>query len=105
MGPPDPNRHSGLKSDLVFYGNGSAGLARGSTIFQCDASVMHMRAFTVRLAEEDLRRLDAKARKRGISKAALLRDRIRGSEDRTVANIRIWEEGNLGNQGFRIRCD
>ena len=66
---------------------------------------MQVKAFNVRLAEQDLKRLDARARKRGVSKTALLRDWIRGSDDRTVADIRIWEERNLGNKGLRIRCD
>ena len=66
---------------------------------------MHVKAFNVRLDEQDLKRLDAKARKRGVSKTALLRDWIRGSDDRTAADAVVWEERNLGNRGLRIRCD
>jgi hypothetical protein len=65
---------------------------------------MQMKAFNVRLDEKDLKRLSAKARKRGVSKATLLRDWIRGSDDRTAAGAGIWEEHNLGNRGLRIRC-
>ena len=74
------------------------------TNFIRNARVMHMKAFNVRLAEKDLKRLSARARKHGMSKAALFRDWIRSSDDRTVANARMWEEHNLGNQGLRIRC-
>jgi predicted DNA-binding protein len=66
---------------------------------------MQMKAFNVRLADEDLDRLSAKAKKRGMSKTELLRDWIRSDDDRTVANARLWEERNLGNSGLRIRCD
>jgi predicted DNA-binding protein len=66
---------------------------------------MQMKAFNVRLAEEDLKRLDERARKRGVTKTALLRDWIRGNDDRTVGDLRTWEERNLGNKELRIRCD
>ncbi len=70
-----------------------------------NASVMQMKAFNVRLADDDLKRLSDKAKKRGVSKTELLRDWIRGDDERTVANARIWEERNAGNQSLRIRCD
>jgi hypothetical protein len=76
----------------------------GLTYFVSNAAVMHMKAFNVRLEEKDLKRLNAKARKRGVSKTTLLRDWIRGSDDRTAADAGTWEERNLGNQGLRIRC-
>ena len=66
---------------------------------------MRVKAFNVRLAEKDMMLWGAIARRRGLSKAALLREWIRVGDDRTVADIRIWEERNLGNQGLRIRCD
>jgi hypothetical protein len=68
-------------------------------------AVMHLKGFNVRLAEKDLKLWETIARKRGLSKTALLLDWIRESDDRTVANARVWEKRNLGNQGLRIQCD
>lgn len=84
-------------------GSAASAKANGLTLFPCNASEMRVKAFTVRLAEKDLKRLDAMARKRHVSKTALLRDWIRNSDDRTAADATAWEERNLGNRGLSIR--
>jgi hypothetical protein len=71
----------------------------------CDANVMQVKVFNARLEEADLKRLAEKARRRGLSQTALLREWIRAEEGRTIADMEAWEARNLGNKALRIRRD
>ena len=72
------------------------------TIPVCNASVMHMKTFNARLAENDLKKFAVKAERRGLSQTALLRDWIRSREVPTVLDAAGWEARNEGNRRLRI---
>jgi hypothetical protein len=61
-----------------------------------------MKTFNARLAEQDLKKFAAKARRRGLSQAALLREWIHAREVPTVADAAAWESRNAGNRGLRV---
>jgi hypothetical protein len=63
---------------------------------------MHMKAFNARLAESDLRKFATKARKRGLSQSALLREWIHARDIPTVADAAAWEARNAGNSRLKI---
>lgn len=61
-----------------------------------------MKIFNARLAEHDLRRFAAKARRLGLSQTALLREWIHAREIPTVDAAARWEARNSGNRRLRI---
>ena len=61
-----------------------------------------MKAFNARLAESDLKKFALKARRKGVSQTALLREWIHSREIPTVANAAAWETRNAGNARLRI---
>ena len=61
-----------------------------------------MKTFNARLAEQDVRKFAAKARRRGLSQTALLREWINAREIPTVEDAAAWEERNTGNHRLRI---
>ena len=61
-----------------------------------------MKTFNARLAEQDLRKFAAKARRRGLSQAALLREWIQARDIPTVDAAAGWEARNLGNRRLRV---
>lgn len=61
-----------------------------------------MKTFNARLAELDLRKFAAKARRRGVSQTALLREWIHSRDIPTAADAGLWEERNSGNRRLRI---
>lgn len=61
-----------------------------------------MKTFNARLAEQDLRKFAAKARRRGVSQTALLREWIHAREIPTVDDAEGWEARNSGNRRLRI---
>lgn len=67
-----------------------------------NARVTYMKTFNARLAEQDLRKFAAKARRRGVSQAALLREWIHAREIPTVDDAAGWEARNSGNRRLRI---
>lgn len=64
---------------------------------------MHMKAFSARLAESDIKKFSAKARSRGMSQTALLREWIRSREIPTAADAEVWEQRNEGNRRLAVR--
>jgi len=61
-----------------------------------------MKTFSARLAEQDVRKFAAKARRRGVSQTALLREWINAREIPTVEDAGAWEARNAGNRRLRI---
>lgn len=62
-----------------------------------------MKTFNARLAESDLRKFALKARRKGVSQTALLREWIHARDIPTVADAAAWEARNAGNGRLRIR--
>jgi hypothetical protein len=61
-----------------------------------------MKTFNARLAENDLKKFALKARQRGVSQTALLREWIHTREVPTVENAEVWEQRNEGNQRLKV---
>ncbi len=72
------------------------------TLWSRNASVKQMKAFNARLAESDLKKFALKARRRGVSQTALLREWIHSRDIPTVADAAAWETRNAGNARLRI---
>lgn len=81
-----------------------AGLLKGArlTILPCNAPVKQMKTFNARLAESDLKKFAAKARRKGVSQTALLREWIHARDIPTAADAGAWEIRNAGNPRLRI---
>ncbi|MGH8020019.1 MAG: CopG family transcriptional regulator [Opitutaceae bacterium] len=63
---------------------------------------MAEKTFSARLDEKALARFERKARKRGVSKTALLRQWIFEREAPTAGDAEEWEKRNEGNKRLRI---
>ena len=61
-----------------------------------------MKTFNARLAEQDVRKFASKARRRGLSQTALLREWIHSREVPTAAAAAAWESQNAGNRRLRV---
>ena len=77
-----------------------AGLAHSGPM--CNASVMQTKTFNARLAESDLKKFALKARRKGVSQTALLREWIHARDIPTAADAAAWEARNAGNARLRI---
>ncbi len=66
---------------------------------------MHVKTFNARLAESDLKKLASKARRRGLTQTALLREWIHSRDIPTAGDAAIWEARNAGNPRLRISRD
>jgi hypothetical protein len=61
-----------------------------------------MKNFNARLAEIDLRKFAAKARRKGLSQTALLREWIRSRNLPTALDAAQWEERNEGKKRLKM---
>ncbi len=61
-----------------------------------------MKTFNVRLAEQDVRKFAAEARRRGVSQTALLREWINAREIPTAEDAGAWEARNAGDRRLRV---